>query len=166
MRKATDPIIKASGVEVLRHRGARPQERQHPGGGREVVVIVGPSGSGKSTFLRTLNQLETINDGHIWSTASASPSRATSTSCGKRWAWYSSPSTSSPPDGAGQHHPGAPEGAGTVSQGRRTGTEPRPAAQGRAVQQGPELPLPALRRPATAGGHRPGARHAAAHHAV
>ncbi|WP_281648025.1 amino acid ABC transporter ATP-binding protein [Parendozoicomonas sp. Alg238-R29] len=31
----------------------------------EVVVIVGPSGSGKSTFLRTLNQLETINDGEI-----------------------------------------------------------------------------------------------------
>ncbi|WP_147395006.1 amino acid ABC transporter ATP-binding protein [Alginatibacterium sediminis] len=31
----------------------------------EVVVIVGPSGSGKSTFLRTLNQLETINSGSI-----------------------------------------------------------------------------------------------------
>lgn len=31
----------------------------------EVVVIVGPSGSGKSTFLRTLNQLETINQGSI-----------------------------------------------------------------------------------------------------
>ena len=29
------------------------------------MVIVGPSGSGKSTFLRTLNQLETINDGNI-----------------------------------------------------------------------------------------------------
>ena len=65
MRAATDPIIKASGVEVLRHRGARPQERQYPGRRGEVVVIVGPSGSGKSTFLRTLNQLETINDGNI-----------------------------------------------------------------------------------------------------
>lgn len=31
----------------------------------EVVVIVGPSGSGKSTFLRTLNQLETIQSGTI-----------------------------------------------------------------------------------------------------
>lgn len=31
----------------------------------EVVVIVGPSGSGKSTLLRTLNQLETINNGSI-----------------------------------------------------------------------------------------------------
>ncbi len=31
----------------------------------EVLAIIGPSGSGKSTFLRTLNQLETINDGEI-----------------------------------------------------------------------------------------------------
>ncbi|WP_210447459.1 amino acid ABC transporter ATP-binding protein [Vibrio crassostreae] len=31
----------------------------------EVIVIVGPSGSGKSTFLRTINQLEVINDGSI-----------------------------------------------------------------------------------------------------
>jgi ABC-type polar amino acid transport system ATPase subunit len=31
----------------------------------EVVVIIGPSGSGKSTFLRTLNHLETINEGKI-----------------------------------------------------------------------------------------------------
>lgn len=31
----------------------------------EVVVVIGPSGSGKSTFLRCLNQLETIDSGHI-----------------------------------------------------------------------------------------------------
>lgn len=31
----------------------------------EVDVIIGPSGSGKSTFLRTLNGLETINQGQI-----------------------------------------------------------------------------------------------------
>ncbi|MGY0218963.1 amino acid ABC transporter ATP-binding protein [Endozoicomonadaceae bacterium StTr2] len=31
----------------------------------EVVAVIGPSGSGKSTFLRTLNQLETINGGEI-----------------------------------------------------------------------------------------------------
>lgn len=31
----------------------------------EVVCIVGPSGSGKSTFLRTINGLETIDEGHI-----------------------------------------------------------------------------------------------------
>lgn len=32
----------------------------------EVVVICGPSGSGKSTLIRTVNQLETINEGEIW----------------------------------------------------------------------------------------------------
>ncbi len=34
----------------------------HPG---EVVVILGPSGSGKSTFLRCINHLETMDQGHI-----------------------------------------------------------------------------------------------------
>jgi ABC-type polar amino acid transport system ATPase subunit len=31
----------------------------------EVVVLIGPSGSGKSTLLRTLNGLESIQEGHI-----------------------------------------------------------------------------------------------------
>ncbi|XZG69934.1 amino acid ABC transporter ATP-binding protein [Chitinibacteraceae bacterium HSL-7] len=32
----------------------------------EVVVVCGPSGSGKSTLIRTLNQLEPIEQGEIW----------------------------------------------------------------------------------------------------
>jgi len=32
---------------------------------REVVCVIGPSGSGKSTFLRCLNRLEDITDGHV-----------------------------------------------------------------------------------------------------
>ncbi|CAH0344959.1 amino acid ABC transporter ATP-binding protein [Bacillus sp. CECT 9360] len=32
---------------------------------REVVCVIGPSGSGKSTFLRCLNQLEEITEGHV-----------------------------------------------------------------------------------------------------
>jgi glutamine transport system ATP-binding protein len=33
---------------------------------QEVVVVIGPSGSGKSTFLRCLNLLEAITDGHVY----------------------------------------------------------------------------------------------------
>ncbi|RFB13354.1 amino acid ABC transporter ATP-binding protein [Bacillus sp. HNG] len=33
---------------------------------QEVVVVIGPSGSGKSTFLRCINLLETINEGHVY----------------------------------------------------------------------------------------------------
>ncbi len=32
----------------------------------EVVVVCGPSGSGKSTLIRTVNQLESIQEGEIW----------------------------------------------------------------------------------------------------
>ncbi len=32
----------------------------------EVVVMIGPSGSGKSTFLRCLNRLEEVTEGHIF----------------------------------------------------------------------------------------------------
>lgn len=33
---------------------------------REVVCVIGPSGSGKSTLLRCINQLEHVNQGHIF----------------------------------------------------------------------------------------------------
>ncbi len=33
---------------------------------REVVVVIGPSGSGKSTLIRTINRLESIQEGEIF----------------------------------------------------------------------------------------------------
>ncbi|WP_010677894.1 amino acid ABC transporter ATP-binding protein [Bacillus timonensis] len=33
---------------------------------QEVVVVIGPSGSGKSTFLRCINLLEPIDEGHVY----------------------------------------------------------------------------------------------------
>ena len=32
----------------------------------EAISVIGPSGSGKSTFLRCINGLEEITDGHIY----------------------------------------------------------------------------------------------------
>lgn len=116
MRTATDPIIKATGVEkfygtevhALKNVSTQVAEG-------EVVVIVGPSGSGKSTFLRTLNQLETINDGNIVVDGICLTEPGDVNKLRKRWAWCSSPSTSSPPDGTGQHHPRPAEGARPVA---------------------------------------------------
>ncbi|PLR80124.1 peptide ABC transporter ATP-binding protein [Bacillus canaveralius] len=45
-------------LEVLKDINAEVKEK-------EVVCVIGPSGSGKSTFLRCLNRLEDITDGHV-----------------------------------------------------------------------------------------------------
>ena len=50
--KAFDEFEALKGINLTVHKG-------------EVVVIIGPSGSGKSTFIRTLNRLETIDQGEI-----------------------------------------------------------------------------------------------------
>ncbi|WP_419836111.1 amino acid ABC transporter ATP-binding protein [Endozoicomonas atrinae] len=59
-------MIQATGVEKVYPNGVHALKNIHQNIQEgEVVVVIGPSGSGKSTFLRTLNQLETINDGEI-----------------------------------------------------------------------------------------------------
>jgi len=45
------PVLRGIDLTVNRH---------------EVIAVIGASGSGKSTLLRTINLLETIDDGQIW----------------------------------------------------------------------------------------------------
>ena len=62
----------------------------------EVVVVIGPSGSGKSTLCRTINRLETVESGTITLAGQPLPAEGgNSPSCAPKWAWSSSPSTSS-----------------------------------------------------------------------
>ncbi|WP_299726144.1 amino acid ABC transporter ATP-binding protein [uncultured Endozoicomonas sp.] len=66
MPSETEVIIQATGVEKIYPNGVHALRNvSQTIYEQEVVVVIGPSGSGKSTFLRTLNQLETINDGEI-----------------------------------------------------------------------------------------------------
>ncbi|MGI9276412.1 MAG: amino acid ABC transporter ATP-binding protein [Endozoicomonas sp.] len=66
MRSGTEVIIKVSDIDKIYPNGVHALKNvsQEVIEG-DVVVVIGPSGSGKSTFLRTLNQLETINSGEI-----------------------------------------------------------------------------------------------------
>ena len=63
----------------------------------EVVVVIGPSGSGKSTLCRTINRLETVDEGTIMIDGRPLPERGASWQhCAPKWAWCSRASTSSP----------------------------------------------------------------------
>ncbi len=53
IHKKFDDLIVLEDVSLTVHEG-------------EIIVIVGPSGCGKSTFLRCLNGLEEISEGHIY----------------------------------------------------------------------------------------------------
>ncbi len=66
MPSETDAIIEVTGVDKIYPNGVHALRNvSQTIRESEVLVVVGPSGSGKSTFLRTLNQLETINAGEI-----------------------------------------------------------------------------------------------------
>ncbi|MEE1618820.1 amino acid ABC transporter ATP-binding protein [Brachybacterium sp. J153] len=63
--RASQPLVQLTGVQ--KHFGdlhvlADIELEVAPG---EVVVVLGPSGSGKSTLCRTINRLETIDEGEI-----------------------------------------------------------------------------------------------------
>jgi len=64
----------------------------------EVLVVCGPSGSGKSTLIRTINQLEPINDGTLMVDHQdlSDKNIAISTNCEQKSALSFSNSTSTP----------------------------------------------------------------------
>ena len=76
----------------------------------EVVVVIGPSGSGKSTLCRTINRLETIDDGTHHPRRPAAPRRRARRwpPSGPRSAWSSSASTSSPTRRSSRTSPSVP----------------------------------------------------------
>jgi glutamate transport system ATP-binding protein len=60
-----DPLVRLSGVNKWFGDLHVLQDVDLTIGRGEVVVIIGPSGSGKSTLCRTINRLETIDQGEI-----------------------------------------------------------------------------------------------------
>ena len=168
----TEPMVAASGVrksfgrlEVLRGIDLTVDRG-------EVLCLIGPSGSGKSTFLRCINHLEKIDGGELSVDGELVGYRASGDKlyelrdrevCAKRaeigmvfQRFNLFPHMSvldnviSGPVRVKKEPAGPGQGAG-----------PRAARPGRPGRQGGELPEPALRRPAAAGGHRPGPGHGA-----
>lgn len=89
----------------------------------QVVAIIGRSGSGKSTLLRTLNGLESINDGVIEVDGEyLDAARADLRSLRQKVGMVFQQFNLFPPDGGRERDARATSGAkSTQSQGRRTG---------------------------------------------
>ena len=135
----------------------------------EVVCLLGPSGSGKTTFLRCINQLETIDGGRIWVDGDLMGYEDR----GGKLHHLTDKQIAAP---APRHRHGLPavqplpahDGAARTSWRRRCQVkgEKKDEARERALAllervglqgQARRLPGAALRRPAAAGRHRPGA---------
>ena len=115
----------------------------------EVVVVCGPSGSGKSTLIRTVNRLEPIEKGQILFDGvdiHGSSTRLNQLRTGK-------------------YHDVASESSRREAFGSPTSCRGT-AGKGGTIAQGRRLSGTAFRRPAAAGGYRPGAGDEAACHAV
>ena len=62
---ANTPMIRMSGVQKFFDDFQALKDIDFEVTHGEVVVVLGPSGSGKSTLCRTINRLETIEEGTI-----------------------------------------------------------------------------------------------------
>lgn len=122
----------------------------------QVVAIIGRSGSGKSTLLRTLNGLESINDGVIEVDGEyLDAARADLRSLRQKVGMVFQQFNLFPHLTVGENVMLAPQVVqkGHQGQGCGTGTtDARPCRPGREVRRVPGSPV---RRPAATGGHRP-----------
>ena len=129
-----------------------------------MVALIGASGSGKSTLLRCVNLLETVDDGVIrLDGEDITDPRVDADAVRRRigvvfQAYNLFPHMTR----AGQRHARAAAGR-TASPGRRPRTEAMALLERVGLaDKAEELPGPALRRPAAAGGDRAGAGQRAA----
>ena len=130
----------------------------------EVVVVCGPSGSGKSTLIRTVNRLEPIEKGQILFDGVDIHGSAEPTAYENRLCLPEFQSVSAR-FGAGKYHDVASESSRREAFGSPTSCRGT-AGKGGTIAQGRRLSGTAFRRPAAAGGYRPGAGDEAACHAV
>ena len=134
---------------------------------REVVVVLGPSGSGKSTWIRCINRLEAHQEGRIVVdgvelTNDVRNIEKIRSEVGMVFQQFNLFPHLTVLDNITL----APLWVRKKPPGRGRGTGPLPAGAGRHTRAGPQVPGPALRRPAAAGGHRPGPGHGAPDHAL
>ena len=133
----------------------------------EVVVVCGPSGSGKSTLLRCINQLETVDQGEIVIDGVSVTDRKTNLNKVRAEVGMVFQSFNLFPHLTVERNV-------TLAQRvvRKRGQE-ESVAKSLALlekvgihEKAGSYPLPALRGPAAAGGHRPSTGHAAQDHDV
>ena len=124
----------------------------------EVVVVIGPSGSGKSTLCRAINRLETVDDGEILIDGNKLPGRGQGAGQTARRRRHGVPVVQPlrAQIDSGERHSGPDQGQRDEAV-RGQGTGDGPAGAGGRGQPVAKAAGPALRRPATARGHRPGA---------
>ena len=117
---------------------ARPQDINLSIARGEVVVVIGPSGSGKSTLCRTINRLETIDDGTITLDGKALPR-------GGQGRWpalraevgmvFQSLQPLRPQDDPRERHPRPDQGARSEQvRGRQAGPRAARAGRGRRIR--------------------------------
>ena len=123
----------------------------------------GPSGSGKSTLCRTINRLEPIDSGTIEVDGKPLPAEGKALARAARRRRHGVPELQPvrPQDDPARTSPSPRSRSARPTRPRREKQAHGAAGAGRHRQPGGQVPRPALRRPAAAGGHRPGAGHEA-----